>query len=47
MQIYKHTKCVNDLAERPIKLITDYADTISHDGVEKQYILQCIEIVYA
>ena len=42
-EIYKGKKCVNDLAERAIKLITDYVNTITCDEIDKQYLLQCVE----
>lgn len=42
-QKVKKLKVVNDVAERGIKLITDYNELITHDEDQKQYIIQVIE----
>ena len=36
-------KVVNDMAERAVKLITDFAGTITQDEVQRQYLLQTVE----
>jgi hypothetical protein len=38
-----HTKVVNDLAERAIKLIQDFANGITKDEEQRQYLLQVVE----
>jgi hypothetical protein len=39
----RHVHVVNDLSERSIKLITDFASTITHDENQRQFLLQCVE----
>jgi hypothetical protein len=36
-------KVVNDMAERAVKLITDFAGTITKDERQRQYLLQTVE----
>jgi hypothetical protein len=36
-------KVVNDMAERAVKLITDFAGTITKDEQQRQYLLQTVE----
>jgi len=36
-------KVVNDMAERAVKLITDFAGTITKDEVQRQYLFQTVE----
>ena len=36
-------KVVNDMAERAVKLITDFAGTITKDEIQRQYLLQTVE----
>lgn len=42
-EIVKHQLVVNDVAERGIKLITDFNTILSKDEDQKQYILQTVE----
>lgn len=39
----KNCKVVNDLSERAIKLITDFASTLTKDEEQRQFILQVVE----
>jgi hypothetical protein len=39
----KNVHVVNDLAERAIKLITDFAGSITNDENQRQFLLQCVE----
>ena len=41
--ILRNLKVVNDPAERAIKMITEYASSITHNEEEKQYLLQIVE----
>jgi hypothetical protein len=41
--VVHHCKVVNDLAERAVKLITDFATTVTKDEKQKQYLLQVVE----
>lgn len=41
-EIVRRIRVVNDVAERGIKLITEYNDRLTHDDEQKQYILQLI-----
>ena len=41
--VLNNLKPVNDPAERAIKLITDFASTITNDEEEKQSLLQIVE----
>jgi len=36
-------KVVNDLSERAVKLIQDFATSITNDETQKQYLLQVVE----
>jgi len=36
-------KVVNDMAERAVKLITDFAGTITKEKVQRQYLLQTVK----
>jgi hypothetical protein len=36
-------KVVNDMAERAVKLITDFAGTITKEEQQRQYLLQTVE----
>lgn len=36
-------RVVNDMAERAVKLITDFAGTITKDEIQRQYLLQTVE----
>jgi len=40
MNIVKHLQVVNDLAERGVKLMSDFTDTATKDENQKQFILQ-------
>ncbi|KAG8171084.1 hypothetical protein JTE90_014265 [Oedothorax gibbosus] len=40
--IVRNLRVVNDTAERGVKLIQDYSDTIRKDEKQKQYLLQII-----
>ena len=39
----RHLKVVNDLAERGVKLVSDFAKTITHDEDQKQCLYQVVE----
>lgn len=39
----RHVKVVNDLSERAVKLIQDYAHNITKNEVQRQYLLQVVE----
>jgi len=39
----RHVKVVNDLSERAMKLITDFASTITKDEEQRQFLLQTVE----
>lgn len=41
-KIVKSLKVVNDLAERGVKLISDYNDLLTTDEDQKQYVLQVV-----
>ena len=41
--LVRHLKVLNDLVERAIKLITDFAHSITNDEIQKQYLLQVVE----
>lgn len=41
--ILRNLKVVNDPAERAIKMITEYASSMTHNDEEKQYLLQIVE----
>jgi hypothetical protein len=41
--VVKHCRVVNDLAERAVKLITDFATTLTKDETQRQYLLQVVE----
>ena len=34
----RHVKVVNDLSERAVKLVQDFATSITHDETQKRYI---------
>ncbi|XP_075150833.1 uncharacterized protein LOC142224940 [Haematobia irritans] len=42
LKIIKTLKVVNDMAERGIKLITDFNDLLTNDKEQKQYVLQIV-----
>ncbi len=42
LKIVKTLKVVNDMAERGIKLITDFNDLLTKDEEQKQYVLQVV-----
>jgi len=42
-QFVRHVKVVNDLSERAVKLIQDFAVSITNDEDQKQYLLQVVE----
>lgn len=42
-QIVKKLKCVNDVAERGIKMITEYNDKLTYNENQKQYVIKVIE----
>jgi len=37
------SKVVNDISERAVKLIQDFATSITNDETQKQYLLQVVE----
>ena len=39
----RHVKVVNDVSERVVKLVQDFATSISNDEEQKQYLLQVVE----
>ena len=39
----RHVHVVNDLSEKAIKLITDFAGSITNDEDQRQFLLQCVE----
>ena len=39
----RHVKVVNDLSERAVKLVQDFATSITNDETQKQYLLQVVE----
>ena len=43
LNFLQNLKVVNDTAERGIKLISDYATSITNDEEEKQFLLQIVE----
>ena len=42
MKIVKTLKVVNDMAERGVKLITDFNNLLTQDEDQKQYVLQVV-----
>jgi hypothetical protein len=42
LKIVKTLKVVNDMAERGVKLMTDFNDLLTKDEVQKQYVLQVV-----
>lgn len=42
LEVLKNLTVVNDVAERGIKLITDYNDRLTHNEDQKQFILQVV-----
>lgn len=39
----RHLKVVNDVAERGVKLATDYATSLTHNEDQRQYLYQVVE----
>jgi len=40
----RHVKVVNDVSERAVKLVQDFATSTTNDDQQKQYLLQVVEL---